>query len=198
MRRTDIQAPSAQVRLRAHRPAPARIELAYRPLPGRLARTVASLLVFWGAIPLLLWVPPHYPWVVGAFAAGLFLAHREWTGRYRVSAFAAICPRCAHPLSLGPDHAISFPHTLTCYHCHFEPLLEVTFAEASVPQRLEHRTAECVGRWGVRWLADEPYVICELCLAGRPADPRARAAADAENERASLLEQLTREGRPLI
>ena len=193
----DPTIPQAQVTLRAYQPAPARIELSYRPLPGRLLRTILSIACFWGAIPFLIWVPPHYPWVFGAFVAGLFLAHRSWTGRYRVYSFAGICPRCGHPISLGVDHAISLPHTLTCYHCHFEPRLEVRFD----PARPEgsplpvHRTADCVGMWEVRWLADDPFVICNRCLAGSPATPAARVAADAENDRATLLARLAREGR---
>ena len=197
---SDPAIPQAQVTLRAYQPAPARIELSYRPLPGRLLRTALSLLGFWGAIPLVIWVPPHYPWVVASFVAGLFLAHRAWTGRYRVYSFAGICPRCGHPISLGVDHAISLPHTLTCYHCHFEPRLEVRFDPAR-PQGSplpQHRTADCVGMWEVRWLADDPFVICNRCLAGSPATPAARVAADAENDRATLLARLAREGKRMM
>ena len=200
MRKADSSVPQAQVTLRAYQPAPARIELSYRPLPGRLARTLLALGFFWGAIPLVVWVPPHYPWVVACFAAGLFLAHRAWTGRYRVYAFAGICPRCGHPISLGLDRAISLPHTLTCYHCHFEPRLEVRFeaghpAPAPLPQ---HRRPECVGTWEVRWLADDPYVICNRCHGAAPATRAARIVAETENERALLLARLAGEGRRML
>lgn len=204
MIRSSSQAPAAQVTLRAYLPAPARIELVPRPLAGRIARTALSILLFWGAVPLLLWVPPHYPWVVGAFIAGLFLAHREWTGRYHVRAFAGLCPRCQHPLSLGVDRTISLPHTLTCYHCHFEPTLEVRFGERTGARRareetaLLHRGGDCVGHWSLRWLADEPYLVCDRCRAHRPASPAARAAAAAEDDLGQLLRDLTREGGPLI
>jgi hypothetical protein len=193
----------AQVTLRAYQPAPARIELSYRALPGRLFRTLLALAVFWGAIPVLIWLPPHYPWVAAAFVTGVYLAHRAWTGRYRVYSFAGICPRCGHPVSLGLDRAISLPHTLTCYHCHFEPCLEVRFeaAEPEAPRAvpvLEHRSAECTGNWEPRWLADEPFMVCDRCLAGFPATPATRIAAEAENERALMLASLTREGKRMI
>lgn len=205
MRAIRTSAPRAQVRLRAHLPAPARVELVYQPAPGRILRTALCLLGFWGAIPLLLWVPPHYPWVIGAFAAGLFLAYRQWTGRYQVHAFAGICPRCGHALSLGVDRAISLPHTLTCYHCHFEPELEVQFGEEPAGNgadqqaaRPDHHLADCVGRWSQRWLADEPYLVCDRCLAHCPASDAARRWAQAENARADLLQRLTREGDLLL
>ena len=192
--------PEALVTLRAHRSAPAHVELAYRPLPGRVARAAAALICCWGPIPLIAWIPPHYPWVLLAVVAGIYLSRRSFTGRYRVSYFAGICPRCGQPISLGLDRCISLPHTLTCYHCHFEPRLEVRFDPARpegspLPQ---HRTADCVGMWEVRWLADDPFVICNRCLAGSPATPAARVAADAENDRATLLARLAREGKRMM
>ena len=192
--------PEALVTLRAHRPAPAHVELAYRPLPGRLARAVAALVCCWGPIPLIAWIPPHYPWVLLAIAAGIYLSRRSFTGRYRVSYFAGICPRCGQPISLGLDRCISLPHTLTCYGCHFEPTLEVRF---SAPERQEeaypeHADQACVGRWQSRWLADEQVIVCSRCRASCPATPAARIASIEENERADLLDQLTKEGRLIL
>lgn len=191
-----IQTPPARVTLRAYRPAPARVELVYRPAGRRLLRTALILVLFWGSIPAVLWVPPHYPWVVGALACGAFLAHREWTGRYRVRAFAGLCPRCSRPLHLGVDRAISLPHQLTCYGCHFEPQLEVRFGDGAAP--LAHHTPECTGEWSVRWLADEPFLVCAGCLAAEPHSAATREAADGEHELGRLLAQLTREGGPLL
>src|SRR5690606_23801780 len=138
---------------------------------------------FWGSIPFLIWVPPHYPWVVGAFVFGAYLAYRQWHGRYYVRAFAGICPRCGSALSLGIDHTIDLPHVLTCYHCHFEPLLEVRFGKlsAATPSRPAHHHAECAGRWRLRWLADEPFLVCDRCYAHAADTPEARRAAEAEN-----------------
>lgn len=200
MKHGRTEAPRALVTLRAYHPAPARVELVYLPTPGRLLRALLCLGVFWGIIPLLIWVPPHYPWVVGSFFAGIYLCYRQWTGRYRVRAFAGICPRCARPLSLGIDHTIDLPHTLTCYHCHFEPQLEVRFGEPSgeVPRGAAHHSPECVGRWRVRWLADAAFLVCERCLAHAPATPEARRLAEQENERAALLERLASEGRTML
>jgi hypothetical protein len=197
MSRTAEQAPIALVTLRAHQPAPARVELVYQPATRRALRVLICLAVFWGALPFLIWLPPHYPWVAVSFATGLFLAHRQWVGRYRVRSFAGICPRCGAPLSMGLDHTISLPHTLTCFHCHFEPRLEVHFAEPAAARAPlpEHRAPECTGLWELRWLADEAFVVCSHCHAGCPATPRARQAADEENDRADLLDRLTREGR---
>lgn len=194
-------APPAQLTLRAHRTAPARVELVYNPKGGRLLRVVGWLVLCWGAIPFILWLPPHYPWVAGAFIAGGYLALRSWKGRFTIRSFAGICPRCGSPLSLGIDRTVDLPHTLTCFSCHFEPRLEVAFANGAdgAPEQLPvHQDPDCAGEWRIRWLADEPFVFCEECRAGVPAAPVARARATRENGCAELLAQLTREGRPLI
>jgi hypothetical protein len=192
--------PSAHLTLRAHRPAPARVELEQVHPFRRWFGTIGWLVSTWGAIPFLLWVPPHYPWVTLAFVGGAYLAYRSWKGRFAVRSFAGICPRCGSALSMGIDRTIDLPHTLTCFTCHFEPRLEVSFTadEAIVPPRLEHHSALCVGRWETRWLADQRFVYCAECHAGRPADRRSRADAEAENEIGELLERLTDEGRPLL
>lgn len=194
MSRIAARAPIALVTLRAYQPAPARAELVYQPVPWRLLRIALCLVLFWGAIPFLIWIPPHYPWIAVSFAAGFFLARRQWRGRYRVRAFAGVCPRCGAALSMGVDHLISLPHTLTCFHCHFEPRLEIRFAE---PDEVgpQHRAPECTGMWEVRWLADDAFLVCSECHGGCPATDRARHIANMENEHAALLVQLTREGR---
>ena len=193
-------APQAHVTLRAHHPAPARVELAYRPPLARLYRTLGWLALCWGSIPLLLWVPPHYPWITGAFLAGAYLAFRTWTGRYSIQSFAGICPRCGSALSLGRERTIDLPHTLTCFHCHFEPRLEVYFAPPRHDARrsLEHQSPTCVGLWEIRWLADEQFLYCGACHAGAPVDPKLRRQAELENEAAQLMERLANEGKPLI
>jgi hypothetical protein len=193
-------APHAHLTLRAHLPAPARIELAYRPPLIRLYRTLAWLILCWGSIPFLLWVPPHYPWITMAFLGGAYMAFRSWTGRYAIHSFAGICPRCGSALSLGRERTIDLPHTLTCFNCHFEPQLEVHFAPARHEARksLEHQSPDCVGDWEIRWLADEQFLYCNMCHAGAPADEDLRRQAEQERETAQLLMRLADEGKPLI
>lgn len=194
MKHGTAPAPLAILTLPGHRPAPARVELVYQPTAWRVARTLAFLLFFWGIVPLVIWIPPHYPWAVGSLAAGAFLAHRAWTGRFRVRAFAGICPRCERELSLSPGTGVSLPHTLTCFACHFEPQLRVVLRPRAAPDTVEHWDADCVGRWGFRWLADEPYLVCDTCRSHYPATGEARRAAEDENERGQLLSRLTTEG----
>jgi hypothetical protein len=200
-----FQAPPARLALVFHAPTIARVELVPRRAAGRLARALLAWAVCWGALPLLVWVPPHYPWVLAAFAAGIYLPFRFWTGRYEVVSFSGFCPRCGRALELKRGSKISLPHALTCFGCHFEPVLEVSMAtkrRATAPPpepvRIEHRTPECAGEWRLergRWPA---ALGCSECGARHCATPAARRAADEENQRGELLDELTQQGRFLL
>lgn len=193
-------APPAQLTLRAHAAAPARVELLCNPAGRRALQSAAWLVLFWGAIPFLLWVPPHYPWAAAALISGAYLSYRSWTGRYTIRSFAGICPRCGSPLALGVDRTVDLPHTLTCFSCHFEPTLEVAFLSHKDQHAadLTHQLPDCTGTWRIRWLADEQFMYCEECHAGTVATPAVRAAADRDAEVSELLDRLTDEGKPLI
>ncbi len=205
MKRLPAQAPPAQVTLRAHRPAPAKVELVPQPLVLRVARTTLSIGVFWGVIPFLMWVPPHVPWVLGAFVAGAYLAYRSWTGRYQIRSFTGTCPRCGRALRLRPGVRIDLPHTLSCYGCHFEPQLEVALRNplpvpGVIPSlALAHREPDCPGAWTLRAAKDSVAAVigCVACGACYPATTEARRAADEENELGRILAVLTEEGRSL-
>lgn len=195
MRDHGEPAATALLTLPAHTPAPARVEVVPEPLPRRVLLTGATAVFFWGLAFLLVVLPPHYPYFLGALAFGIYFPHRYWTGRYRVRAFAGTCPRCERELKLAPGSRIGLPHTLTCFACHFEPRLEVTFHSPGAPEGpVAHRTPECAGEWTLRWLADERFLVCDGCRAHHPATAGAVRDAEEENERGALLKRLTAEG----
>jgi hypothetical protein len=198
------QAPPARLALVFHAPTIARVELVYRSAVGRLIRALVAWILCWGALPILIWVPPHYPWVLAAFAAGIYLPFRFWTGKFRVVSFSGFCPRCGRALELRQGSHINLPHALTCFGCHFEPVLEVSFARrrraAPPPEsvRIDHRTPECAGTWRMergRWPA---ALRCDECEARHCATPAARLAAEEENQRGEMLHDLTQQGRYLL
>jgi hypothetical protein len=198
------QAPPARLALVFHAPTIARVEVVYRPAPGRLVRALAAWLLCWGALPLLVWVPPHYPWVFTAFVAGIYLPYRFWSGKYLVLSFSGFCPRCGRTLELRSGSKINLPHALTCFGCHFEPVLEVSLASTPntvpppEPVRIEHRTPECTGEWHVERGLRPVALACGECGARHCATPAARRAAEEENRRGNLLSDLTSEGRFLL
>ena len=67
-----------------------------------------------------------------------------------------------------------------------------------VPAGLFHRTPDCVGKWQIGWLADEAFLLCDICHGGALATDAMRERARAENESGELLRRLEEEGRPLL
>lgn len=192
MRNGPAPVPLALLTLPGHAPAPARVELVRVPLARRLLLAGGSGALFWGLAVVLLVLPPHYPYFLLGMALGVYLPYVYWTGRWRVRAFAGSCPRCGRHLQLPHGTRVDLPHTLTCFACHFEPRLELE--EAPREPGVRHRSAECVGRWELCWLADECFVVCDSCRAHFPATPETQREAREENARGSLLAQLTNEG----
>ena len=121
----EILSGDARLTLRGHEPRPATLEIEYRAPRTRMTRALLSLLGFWVLAPLVAIVPPHVPWALLAFAAGIYFAFRQWTGEYIVHRFDGACPRCETPLPLPAGSRVRLPHQMVCYRCHHEPLLEV-------------------------------------------------------------------------
>ncbi|HEX8906791.1 MAG TPA: hypothetical protein VF771_18210 [Longimicrobiaceae bacterium] len=196
----DVETPEVHLVLRAHPPTPAYLGVVYQPYPGRLLKGIGSLVFFWAICPLLIWIPPYYPWPLLSFGTGIFLAYHFIAGKYVVKWFAGECPRCGRRLRLRAGERIDLPHTLTCYNCHFEPLLETYTLEeeeqiASGAQGIRHVLADCPGTWREERRWNQPWITCTVCDARHPATPALIAAARDENERGRLLEALASEGR---
>lgn len=116
-------AASARLQLAGHEPRPASLAVTYRTPKTRATRAILSLLGFWALVPVVFFIPPHAPWALAAFGAGIFFAHRQWNGEYVVHHFEGPCPRCDSPLSLPDQARISLPHAMVCYQCHHHPVL---------------------------------------------------------------------------
>ena len=125
---SSSQTPVARLALPGHGPVPAQVQMRPRPRKQRMVRAATLLVGFWALAPLLFFVPPHLPWALGAFAAGIYFALRSWRGEYVVDAFAGSCPRCGQPLAIAPGTLVRLPHTVVCYGCHHEPALQVARA----------------------------------------------------------------------
>ncbi|MBW3629370.1 MAG: hypothetical protein KY464_08750 [Gemmatimonadetes bacterium] len=116
---------NARLTLRGHQPRAAELVVVYRAPRTRATRALLSLVGLWALAPVVAVVPPHIPWAVIAFCGGIYFAIRQWTGEYLVHRFEGACPRCAATLPLSAGSRIRLPHSMVCYSCHHEPVLEV-------------------------------------------------------------------------
>lgn len=127
-RRTAKPTP-ARIHLPGSGTASAVLEATYQPRSERVTRAVLALIGSWLLIPLVFFIPPHFPWVAGAFGGGLYLAARFWRGELHVSSFDGACPRCGTSLELKSGARIRRTQTLECYGCHRQPELIVDAAD---------------------------------------------------------------------
>jgi hypothetical protein len=116
--------PAVRLALFGHPAVDARLVVVERPLFQRRIRAVAALLGCWGSMPILFFIPPHAEWVIGAFFAGIYLAHRHWTAQYTAIEFAGACPRCGAALDLKMNSTLRLPERLSCTECRRTSLLE--------------------------------------------------------------------------
>lgn len=120
----DTERLPARLTLRAHDAHPAELEVRSVPARKRRTRALLYLFGFWVLIPVVAFIPPHIPWVLGAFALGIYFFYRNWTGEYVVQHFEGTCPRCGQPMGIEAGSKIRLPHKMNCTECHFDPVLE--------------------------------------------------------------------------
>lgn len=121
---TKLAGPTVWLTLFGFAPSPVRAELVPLAPSVRFTRAMVALFVCWALAPIVFFVPPHLPWVLGAVGGGVYLAWKEWRGVYQVKRLEAACPSCGKALSIEPGKRIRLPYTIVCYGCHQEPLLE--------------------------------------------------------------------------
>ncbi|MEJ2215708.1 MAG: hypothetical protein P8099_03735 [Gemmatimonadota bacterium] len=96
----------------------AQAQLTHRSLRQRALQGLGAWLGLWALAPLVLFVPPHLPWVFAALVLGLYFGLRYWRGEYVVRGFQGVCPNCGEPLQLKTGSHIRMPYTLDCFNCH--------------------------------------------------------------------------------
>jgi hypothetical protein len=113
----------ATLTLFGHPASAARLEATPRSAPARRTRAALALAGGWALVVPAALIPPHVPWALAAFLAGIYFARRNWRGTHVVHAFDAACPRCRAAVRLRPGMLLRLPTPVTCYGCHSELLL---------------------------------------------------------------------------
>ncbi len=104
---------------------PARVLVIPRSAGWRIGHAVGSLLLCWACIGIVMWIPPHFPWILTAFFLGIFFFQKYIRQRYTLVELAGTCPKCGSPLTVKKPTRLGLPHRLHCNACHQAPLLRV-------------------------------------------------------------------------
>lgn len=196
MRSPTPEAPPVHLVLRAHRPAPARVGLAYQSPTRRALLTGSVLLAAVAAAGRSAALPTGNVLPALALAAGLWAALHLWRSEYRVVAFVGRCPACGEQLRLRLGTRIRLPFPLACDGCGAECQLRRRPCSPP-PDTLRHFLPDCPGEWRSEWLWDEGHLVCTGCGARHGATLHLQRLAALENEQGDLLARLTEEGRYL-
>ena len=128
-----VISPPASIELFGHRPTLARVRLIPRSPVWRAGHALLALGICWGAILVVMWVPPHIPWILTAFALGILFAVKYARERYTLVELEGTCPRCGAPQTITRPTRFGDPHRLHCAHCH---QLLLVRAEAPAAERM--------------------------------------------------------------
>ncbi len=125
--------PPAYIELWGFPRTPARVVVIPRSAGWRIGHALGSLLLCWACIGIVMWVPPHFPWILTAFFLGIFFFVKYIRERYTLVELEGRCPKCGAALTLKKPTRLGLPHRLHCSACHQGPLLEVQVEAA--PER---------------------------------------------------------------
>lgn len=108
----------ARITLFGFEPTPAEARVVHRPRRWRLTRGLLWWLGCWVIAPIVVFVPPHVPWVLAAFLAGPILGYRRFTEHYTLLEMKGTCPNCGEPLKVEKPTRFAVPYSVHCDHCH--------------------------------------------------------------------------------
>jgi hypothetical protein len=117
--------PVARLEIFGFQPTRAHVQVIARPKSWRVSRSLGYLALCWCALPVVALVPPHIPWVIGAFSAGIYFARKFWLEHFTLVSMRGTCPKCAHDLSINKPVRLKTPHVITCSNCQHQVLLYV-------------------------------------------------------------------------
>lgn len=117
--------PPARLTLFGFPATPAQVELLPRQRSWRLTHGLLALIGCWVLMPIVVFIPPHVPWVLGAFFTGIYLAQRRFTEHYTLQRMDGTCPKCGASRSITKPTRLSLPLSLSCPNCHQDISLEV-------------------------------------------------------------------------
>jgi hypothetical protein len=91
----------------------------------RFRRALTALLLCWVLACVVIFVPPHLPWVAASVITGVVLFVRRLREDVRLLRLCGTCPRCGR----SHEHAIGgrfrSGRTIVCPHCHNQLTLHI-------------------------------------------------------------------------
>ena len=124
---TDPEVTRSEGRLSVfgHEPGTAHVDLLPRTTRWRLWRAARPAAIGLLLAPVVVLVPPHAPWALGALVTGAVLAMRRWREEVTLLSLQGRCPRCDTHLTLVRPRALRPRLSLDCEGCRHEVTLSL-------------------------------------------------------------------------
>jgi hypothetical protein len=88
-------------------------------------------LAIWLLIPVVVWIPPHFPWVLLVLGVGAMRALNRFREHRTLVSLRGPCPKCGTEQEFGELGRMKQPHTVHCAHCRWELRVDVPLSGAA-------------------------------------------------------------------
>ncbi|HEX2207977.1 MAG TPA: hypothetical protein VHG93_09880 [Longimicrobium sp.] len=108
----------------------ARARVIERTAAWRRSSALTQLLL-WLLAPLVFWIPPHIPWVLGVLGLGAYRALNRFREYRTLVSLRGTCPKCGTEQEFRELGRMKNPHAVHCAHCRWELRVDVPLAGAA-------------------------------------------------------------------
>lgn len=95
-----------------------------RSAAWRRSQSIKDLLLLL-LVPVVVWIPPHIPWVLIVIGLALFRAFNHSREHRTLLSLRGPCPKCGAEQDFTELGRMGSPHKVTCAHCRWDLYVEV-------------------------------------------------------------------------
>lgn len=88
---------------------------------GQILKDLALLLL----VPIVVWIPPHIPWVLIVIGLAFFRAFNHMREHRTLLSLDGPCPKCGTVQAFTELGRMGSPHKVTCANCRWDLYVEV-------------------------------------------------------------------------
>jgi len=86
---------------------------------------------WWLLVPIVVWIPPHIPWVLLVLAVGGMRALNRFREFRTLVSLRGPCPKCGTEQEYREVGRMKQPHTVHCANCKWELQVQVPLSGAA-------------------------------------------------------------------
>ena len=105
--------------------APAVVTVVERTPRWRTVGAIQRLALWWILLPVVVWIPPHFPWVLLVLVLGAVQAYRRYHEHQTMVGLHGTCPKCGTEQDFSDHGPLRAQRKVTCAHCRWELRLEI-------------------------------------------------------------------------